>query len=100
MYDRGALEEYWAAVRPTLADYSARMLSGYRPFDLIEGDDSVAAIVLVEFESLEQARSWYASPAYRKVRERRKGAARFTGLIVDGGVTPAESRKLVEVPRR
>ena len=99
LYDRAALEAYWAAVRPTMAGYSARMLSSYRPFDLIEGDMPIEAIVLVEFEDQDQARAWYSSPAYRAVKPLRAGAGRFTGLLVEGGITPAEARRLVEVPR-
>lgn len=99
LYDRAALEAYWAAVRPTLAGYPAKMLSGYRPFDLLEGDTKVEATAVVEFESMEQARAWYHSPEYQAVKPLRADAGRFTGLLVDGGITPNAERRLREVPR-
>ena len=99
LYDRAALEAYWAAVRSTLAGFSAQMLSSYREFDLVEGEMPIAAVVLVEFDTIGEARAWYASPAYRAAKALRSRAGRFTGLIVDGGITPAEARRLVEVPR-
>lgn len=99
LYDRAALESYWAAVPGTMAGRTVKVLSTYREFDLLEGDDTVGAIVLIEFETIEEARSWYRSDAYQVVKQLRQKAGRYTGLLVDGGIMPAAERMLTEMPR-
>lgn len=99
LYDRAALESYWAAAPGTMAGRTIKVLSTYREFDLLEGSDPVAAVVLIEFETLEEARSWYRSDSYLVVKQLRQQAGRYTGLLVDGGITPAAERVLAELRR-
>ena len=42
------------------------------------------AQVIVEFDSVDQARKFYDSPEYRAAREAREGAADMNMLVVEG----------------
>ena len=53
---------------------------------------ALLGVVLFEFPSLEEARSWYTSSAYQEVKKRREGAAKFDLILVQGGVVPAAQR--------
>lgn len=71
-------------------DYSAS--SANTPFEILGGDGGVLGVVLFEFPSMEEARSWYTGPAYQEVKKRREGAAKFDLILVEGGVGPAAQR--------
>jgi uncharacterized protein (DUF1330 family) len=44
-------------------------------------------MVVLEFESLERATSWYKSPEYTEAIAARKGAANFTMVALEGDST-------------
>ena len=67
-------------------------LVAYTTFEILEGDEGVLGVVLFEFSSMEEARRWYASPAYQEVKKRREGAANFDLILVEGGFVPAAER--------
>jgi uncharacterized protein (DUF1330 family) len=50
----------------------------------IEGTHDGRRVVLLEFSSIEAAKAFHDTPAYRAAREMRKGAAKFTALLVPG----------------
>lgn len=90
--DRKRLEDYWANVAPAFKGFDAKPLVAYAPFEVLEGDGSVRGVVLFEFPSMEEARNWYTSAAYREVKKRREGAANFDLILVEGGFVPAAER--------
>jgi uncharacterized protein (DUF1330 family) len=45
-------------------------------------------MVVIEFDSKEQAQAWYDSPAYRKIMPLRHKSAISRVYIVEGTVTP------------
>ncbi|MGH7384799.1 MAG: DUF1330 domain-containing protein [Candidatus Rokuibacteriota bacterium] len=51
---------------PTFAPYGGKAIVVDGQFEVLEGMLQPRAIVVVEFESLEQARRWYASPEYAR----------------------------------
>ncbi len=59
------------------------MLAAYGKHVTLEGPD-VEGVVIAEFPSLEAARAWYDSPAYREAAQYRHRGAVYRGLIVDG----------------
>jgi uncharacterized protein (DUF1330 family) len=63
--ERKRLEDYWANVAPTFTSVIAKPLAAYAPFEVLEGDGGVRGVVLFEFTSMEEARRWYNSAAYR-----------------------------------
>ena len=76
--------EYRKAVPPTLAEHGGRMLVRGGEWELIEGDWKPKRVIVVEFPSVEKAKSWYASPAYAAARELRRGAANLNMIVVEG----------------
>jgi uncharacterized protein (DUF1330 family) len=89
--DRRELEIYWEKIGPTLVGYDAKNVVGYTPFELLEGDH-VEGVAVVEFPSIEVAKAWYDSPAYREIRSHRQRGAKYIGLLARGGALPANER--------
>jgi uncharacterized protein (DUF1330 family) len=89
--DRKELETYWSKIGPTLEGYQFKGLAAYTPFEQLEGK-KVQGVALVEFPSVEVAKAWYDSPAYRAIRHHRENSARYIGLLVEGGALPADQR--------
>ncbi len=90
--DRNRLEDYWAHAAPTFEGFDATPLVTYAPFEVLEGDATAKGVVLVQFPSMEVARRWYFSDAYQHVQQRRRGAAEFELILVDGELVPAVER--------
>jgi uncharacterized protein (DUF1330 family) len=44
----------------------------------------VEGVVVAEFPSVEEARSWYDSPAYQEAAQHRFRGAVYRGVIVEG----------------
>ena len=74
---------YLQRIDATLAPFGGRFLVHGAAPEMLEGDDPGTPIV-IEFPSLQQARDWYASPAYREILPLRTRNARSTTLLVDG----------------
>jgi len=89
--DRSELEIYWSKIGPTLEGYGARNIAAYTPFEQLEGD-AVDGAAVVEFPSMELAKTWYTSPAYRAIRHHRQQGTRYIGLLMEGGLPPVELR--------
>jgi uncharacterized protein (DUF1330 family) len=89
--DRAELETYWSTIGPTLEGYQPKNLAAYTPFEQLEGE-KVEGVAVIEFASMEVAKAWYDSPAYRAIRHHREKGARYIGLLVKGGSLPPELR--------
>jgi uncharacterized protein (DUF1330 family) len=81
--DPAAFQEYAAKVGATLAPYKARLLVRGGAIGK-EGPAPVGTIVVLEFASLGDAETWYASPAYKDVLPLRQRAASSRVFIVEG----------------
>lgn len=80
--DRAELEAYWKEAPATLEGHPIKVLSGYGPHEVWEGD-STEGVVIAEFPSMKAARAWYHSPAYQKAREHRTKGAVYRGILVE-----------------
>lgn len=89
--DRSELEIYWSQIGATLEGYNAKNVATYTPFEHLEGD-AVDGAAVIEFPSMELAKAWYNSPAYRAIRHHREQGARYIGLLMEGGAMPPELR--------
>src|SRR5487761_1031136 len=93
--DRKQLETYWSKIGATLAGHPIKALAAYTPFEILENPNGtpVEGATVHAFPSIEAAKAWYNSEAYRKIREehRFKGA-KYLGLIIDGGLAPPDQR--------
>jgi uncharacterized protein (DUF1330 family) len=87
--DPKAFEVYRRAAGPTFGPYGGRPLVVDGQFDVLEGVIHPKSVVVVEFESLERAQQWYASPEYAKTIPLRQQAANSSLILVDGLARPA-----------
>jgi uncharacterized protein (DUF1330 family) len=81
--DRGELEIYWQQIRATFAGHQVKLLASYGAHEDLEGP-ATEGTVIAEFPSMEAAKAWYDSAAYRAVREHRFKGAIYRGLLVEG----------------
>ena len=82
--DPEAFAEYGKLVPDTIAQYGGRYLVRGGTAALAEGSYSPVRIVVLEFESVEQARKWYDSPEYVPLREMRMKASTGDLFFVEG----------------
>lgn len=80
--DPAELEIYWTKVAASLEGHPMKVLSGYGPFEVLEGEDT-EGVVIAEFPSMAAAKAWYESPAYRAAREHRFKGAVYRGILVE-----------------
>jgi len=81
--DTGELEIYWSKIRATFDGHEVKLLASYGRHEDLEGSPTEGTVI-AEFPSMEAAKAWYESPAYREVREHRFRGAIYRGLLVAG----------------
>lgn len=81
--DPHELTIYNSKAGPSLDGHPAKVLSAYGGHVALEGPDH-EGVVIVEFPTLEAAKAWYESPAYREAREYRFRGAQYRAMIVEG----------------
>ena len=83
--DLEAIKKYGEKVPETLAPYNGhyRYLVRGGKTQSLEGD-APKGIVIIGFDSAEQARAWYDSPAYEAIKPIRQSAAKSRLFIVEG----------------
>jgi uncharacterized protein (DUF1330 family) len=82
--DPDAFNAYRQAARSTFAPYGGKPIVVDGEFEVLEGMVHPRSVVVVEFESMEQARRWYASPEYAKTIPMRQQAANASLILVEG----------------
>lgn len=82
--DPVAYEDYKLQTPESTTKYGGRFVvrGGYA--ETLEGDWVPKRIVVVEFESMEQARKWWASPEYAPVKALRHRTASSRMIVVEG----------------
>jgi uncharacterized protein (DUF1330 family) len=81
--DPQAFEEYRRAAGPTFAPYGGKPIVVDGRFEVLEGMIHPRSIVVVEFESYERAKAWYAAE-YAKTIPMRQRAAESSLVLVEG----------------
>ena len=81
--DPAGFKDYVAKAVPTLAEYNARLAVRSKPHSK-EGTAPVEEIVVVAFDSLEDAERWYGSASYSAAIPLRQRAANTRLFIVEG----------------
>ncbi len=81
-------QEYSKYTLPTFEPYGGRVLARGGVREQLEGGDEQhhdgLRTVIVEFPSLQQARDWYHSPAYTRLREVRQQYSTGRFFIIEG----------------
>ena len=76
--------EYRKVVPATIEKYGGRFVVRGGAVETKEGDWSPARIVVLEFPSMERARSWYHSPEYAPALAMRLKSANAKLILVEG----------------
>ena len=82
--DVDAFSAYRAAVGPALAKYGGKLVVSSTKIYSGDGGWSPERIVIVEFESVEQARKFYNSAEYQAVIGQRFDSTDSSLIIIDG----------------
>jgi len=81
--DPAEMKIYNDVARDTIKGHPAKLLAAYGRKEVLEGPES-EGILIMEFPSMQEAKAWYESPEYRKVREHRFRGAEYRAVIVEG----------------
>ncbi len=82
--DPAAIDDYVKLAGESLAPFKKKTILYGGAVEVLEGDWKPNHLVMLEFESMEQARQWYKSPAYTKAKEIRLRAASTNVDLVEG----------------
>ena len=81
--DASSMKKYGEKVPETMAPFNHHyVVRGGKP-QALEGDQP-KSIVMIAFDSVEQAHAWYDSPAYQAIKPIRQSAAKSRIYIVEG----------------
>jgi uncharacterized protein (DUF1330 family) len=82
--DPNEYQKYAQHTAATLEPYGGKFLvRGGQP-ETVEGDWKTKRIVIIEFPSVEQAKTWYDSPEYSAIKGIRHGSTISNILLVHG----------------
>ena len=84
MRDPARFEQYRALAADSIARYGGRYVVRGGAIDVVEGDWTPSALVIVEFPSMARAREWYASAEYAKALAVRQSALTRNLVFVEG----------------
>jgi len=82
--DSTAIAIYRERAAASIAQYGGRYLIRGGAFEVLEGEWTPRAIVMVEFPDMEAAQVWYRSPEYAKALEVRDQALSRNLVLVEG----------------
>jgi len=82
--DPDKYQEYQKLAGPAVTKYGGKVVVRGTVESVNEGKGPYSRVMVVEFENVEAAKAFYASPEYVEARAKRIGAADFNMLIVDG----------------
>jgi uncharacterized protein (DUF1330 family) len=86
--DEAGMKAYGRAAGPSIAKSGAAVLAADPRPEVLEGEWHGSQTVVLEFESVEAARAWYASAEYEKAKPLRQAAADCNAVIVSGFELP------------
>jgi uncharacterized protein (DUF1330 family) len=84
IHDHAGMDAYGQASMSSLIEFGGRVLVVDADVELLEGSWHGTRTVIVEYESIERAREWYASSNYRAALPLRLAAADCNVVIASG----------------
>ena len=81
--DQAELDLYGKMAGPASKGHQLKPLSMYGAHETVEGPPIEGAVIL-EFPSMEAAKAWWDSPAYREARAHRHLGADYRVFITEG----------------
>ena len=82
--DPGRFGEYAKTGAPTVAQYGGRYLVRGGTAEKLEGGVEPKRVVVIEFDTADRARAWWASSEYAGPKAVRQSAARSDVILVEG----------------
>lgn len=82
--DAEAYEDYRKLVPDSLAPYGGRFIARGGQHQVLEGALTPTRVVIIEFDTYEQAQSWYNSDNYQVAKLKRLAASTGNLLVVEG----------------
>jgi uncharacterized protein (DUF1330 family) len=82
--DPERFEDYRAMVPASLEPYGGKFLVRGGAVEALEGSWIPPRLVVLEFESVEQAKRWWDSEEYREARDLRQATADTQMIVVEG----------------
>lgn len=81
--DEEAMARYGKAAADARGDHKITPLAFYGKHEVTEGSDA-DGVVILSFPTMDEAKAWYESPAYKEARVHRHQAADYRVLFVEG----------------
>lgn len=82
--DPEAYAEYRRLTEATVSQFGGRFVARGGKVEVLEGEWTPERLVMIEFESMEQARRWYYSEEYTAARAIRLRTAESQLFLVEG----------------
>ena len=82
--DEAGFAAYQELGGPTVAKYGGKRVAGGTKIEVADGTWSPFRMVVIEFENLEKAKTWYNSPEYQAAKEKRISSSDGGFIFVDG----------------
>jgi uncharacterized protein (DUF1330 family) len=82
--DPQGFEAYRQMVPATIAKYGGKFLVRGGAMEMLEGNWEPKRLVIIEFESAERAKQWWASEDYREAKELRQRTAQTNLIVIEG----------------
>ena len=82
--DPEAFADYPGQAGPTVAAFGGRYVVRGGTIDNIEGDWKPGRVVIIEFDSVAQAKAWYDSQMYEEAKALRIRSTTSSLMIVEG----------------
>ncbi|MEW6029269.1 MAG: DUF1330 domain-containing protein [Chloroflexota bacterium] len=77
-------EEYKRLAPSTIGIYGGKYVARGGRTETLEGDWVPSRLVILQFDSIEQAKAWHNSPEYREARELRYKTATSNMVVIEG----------------
>ena len=82
--DPDVIQEYARQAPAVIQKYGGKYLVRGGAWEALEGDWRPKRVVVLEFPSVEQAKRWYDSDDYKKLKDMRLKAAKSNLILVEG----------------
>ena len=82
--DPAERDDYAKLANESLVPFQSKTLLHGGTVEVLEGDWKPETLVMLEFESMEQAKQWYRSPAYSKAKDILRRVASTKVILVEG----------------
>ena len=82
--DKEAYSEFIERVPAVVKSYGGRFVVRGGAVEVVQGDWNPSRLVIIEFDSAEQALNWENSPEFAELRELRNGASNSNVIVIEG----------------